>query len=145
MSAGPPVQRLALGDALYVAVPATRARAAAYVLALGARVLRERDGVAGLDWLDELLEQLRVVDAELRSEPPARSAGSGCRTVEASIEVEPALWAHDTVTIAEAVPLTGLSPGYLARLGRDGLGHKRGGAWHLDRDRLLARLPADRG
>lgn len=141
--AGAPAQRLVLGDATYVAVPAERARATAYLLLQGAARLRERDGLSGLDWLDQLLEQLRAVDSEHRSAPAARSRGSADRTADPVHDVDGASWAHDTVTIAEAVALTGWSAGYLARLARAGLGCKRAGVWHLDRDRLLARQHAE--
>ncbi len=138
----PPPVRLQVGGRLFVAVPAERAGAVAYVLALGAEHLRERDGVAGLDWLDGLLVLLRQVHAEAQaeqdSEPPSGVAGSAARTVRGDSSDESAWWAHDHVTITEAARITGWSTGYLARLGRAGYGVKRGGAWHLDRHRLLA-------
>lgn len=138
-------QRLQLGDDVFAAVPATHARRVAYVLGLGAGVLRSRDGVAGLGWLDELLSSLRMVDAEHRSAPPASVSGSASRTRQAPDDVRPALWAHDTVTIAEAADITGWSASYLCRLARTGLGHKRGGVWQLDRDALLARRGPPQG
>ncbi len=134
--------RLQVGGRLFVAVPAERARATAYVLAQGADLLHRRDGIVGLEWLEGLLELLRRVDAERQSEPDlepsSRSTGSADRTADAEQGDTRAWWAHDHVTIAEAIQLTGWSAGYLARLGRQGYGVKRAGAWQLDRRRLLA-------
>ncbi len=144
----PPPVRLEVGERLFAAVPAERARAVAYVLAQGAERLRQRDGVAGLGWLEELLVLLRQVHADAQVEPESEHrAGAECsadRTSPDDSADDPGWWVHDYVTIAEAARLTGWTPGYLARLGRSGYGVKRGGAWHLDRRRLLA-LAARRG
>ena len=140
-SPAPGPVRLQVGDRLFVAVPAERARAVAFVLAQGAEHMRQRDGVAGLDWLAVLLAQLRQVHAEVEheTEHAPRVPSSPARTGRDELPDESAWWAHDHVTVAEAVQLTGWTPGYLARLGRGGYGVKRAGAWHLDRQRLLAR------
>ena len=139
---GPPSLRLTLGQDVYVAITAARARSVAYVLTQGAEVLRQRDGIADLPWLDELLEVLRQVHGEAQVEPQSehapRVSGSAGRTDRDVTAADPALWAHDVLTISEAADLTGWSAGYLARLGRDGCGAKRGGLWYLDRRRLLA-------
>ncbi len=135
--------RLQLGDELFVALPAARARVVAYVLGVGAAQIAARDGAAGLPWLPPLLAVLRDVAAEHRSEPPSSAGGSADRTVAAPAAADAAPWTHDTVLIPEARRLTGWSPSYLCRLARrDGLGVKVGGVWHLDRRRLLARADA---
>jgi hypothetical protein len=141
----PPAELLALGTAVYVAVPAARARQVAYVLAEGARRLQERDGVAGLPWLDQVLRCLRAA-SEPGSEPRASVRGSTSRTDSASDADDETGWPHDFLTIARAVELTGRSPGYLARLARNGAvdGRKFGGAWHLERGSLLAFLARPR-
>ncbi len=59
-------QRLQLGDEVFAAVPAARARAVAYVLGLGAERIAERDGLAGLPWLPPLVALLHQVDRELQ-------------------------------------------------------------------------------
>ncbi len=76
LASPPSAELLALGSAVYVAVPAARARQVAYVLVEGARRLQERDGVAGLPWLDQVLRCLRAA-SELPSEPLASVRGSG--------------------------------------------------------------------
>lgn len=136
--------RVQLGEEVFVAVPAARARVVAYVLQLGAAAIAERDGASGLPWLAPLLAALRQVDdehrqSEHRSEPPLSVPGSAIRTDPAAAATSDAPWTHDTVLVPEAQRLTGWSAGYLCRRARrDGLGVKVGGVWHLDRQRVLA-------
>lgn len=134
-------RRGALGDEVFVAVPACQAADAAHLLALGARVHSQRTGQGVGAALHTLLLELRAVGDEHRARTSARSAGSQPRTDPAPLVDVDALSGHDLL-IAEAAQLTGWSRSYLARLARAGrLGaRRRDGVWQLDRVAVLAEL-----
>lgn len=136
----PPATSLRFGEQLYVAVPAGQARALAYVLSQGSRALRERDAAPLPSWVVELLDLLHQVDAEHASEPALSVRGSAARTDPPTVALDAPLWAHDTLTVADAVALSGRSASYLCRLARErpGFGYLRAGRWHLNRCAVAA-------
>ncbi len=132
--------RLVLGRDLYAAVPSGQARAVAHLVRLALREIGRRDGIAAPANLLQTLAVLEEVDEELVADVTGARCSSDVRTAEPAGEVVSAGWPHDEITVAEAQAFTGWSASYLCRLGRQGLGRKQAGAWHLDRAALLELL-----
>lgn len=135
--------RIQLGDQVFVAVPAERAAAVAYLVDRGARDVQTRDGICRPGWLAQLVDDLRTA----ASEPPVSAAGSASRTSEPTDGPAGGWWAGDLISVAAAEQLTGWSASYLCRLARDpvrGLGRKQAGVWQLSRTALLELVDARR-
>lgn len=132
--------RLQAGPEVFAAIPAANAKALAHLVTRGAAETTRRDGIAMPPWMRELLALLRELDSEHLAKVAVSVPGSEVRTAEPPEGDQGAPWPGDLILIADAVALTGWSAGYLCRLARAGLGHKRAGRWELERTALLDRL-----
>lgn len=101
-------------------------------LYLAALVERELGQAAATD----RVRTMRGVAAELRAVGEAGQAGSGTAEPAGAEPAPDSPCDHDTVSVAEAADLLGVSPSYVRRMAREGRlpahrGHAR--AWRLDR------------